>query len=76
MRLDAAQLELYVQQGYLIVDAPWPAALTAALRDAVDLVATDVATVIEAGGLARCPFSTGLSSIFLRLSGFSGEFKL
>jgi hypothetical protein len=50
MRLDAQQLDEYSRQGWLVLDAPWPRALTEALRTAVDAVAVHPQVVRAAGG--------------------------
>ena len=50
MRLDPEQLEVYERQGWLVLDAPWPRELTAALKSAVDVVAADPDEVRTAGG--------------------------
>jgi hypothetical protein len=48
MRLDAAQLDAYVTDGYLVVAAPWPRELTRRLQRAVVAAAASPVEVLAA----------------------------
>ena len=52
MRLTSAQLDQYVQDGYLVLDAPWPTELTRRLLAAVQQVA-ESPEAVEDFGLGR-----------------------